>query len=230
MARSNIAGSGSNRFNSAVGTVPATAVSLTMACWFKLIDATDTSQTLISLRLNTEVDNHRFTLSALLTRQFLATTRVTTDGIASTVNLITSGAWSHGVGVFNSDRNRRAILNGDWANSNSDITELIPIGVNQIQIGIRGTSTFPLRGEIAEVAVWIVALTQAEVELLATGASPRRVQIANLAFYAPLRGGDSSGNELDVIGGTLMTEDGTMGMTNHPPKVILKSGVLLYEQ
>lgn len=229
MARSNLSGSGDNRFNSAAGSVPATAAPLTMACWFRAVDPTVGNQTLVNLRLNTSSGDHRFTLTTQSTAKLLLLARDTAFGIASTVNLISADTWSHVVGIFTSSTDRRAVLNGDWANSGVNVTDITPVGVNQTQVVIVGTSTNPLKGEIAEVAVWTAALTQAEVELLATGASPRRVRPASLAFYAPMRSGDANGNELDLIGGILLTEDGTMGISAHPPDVLLRAGRLLYD-
>jgi len=108
-------------------------------------------------------------------------------GVAS-VNGATydSGAWIAFAGrgssntVFDVDVDG-AVVTGpttstSWANS------------SDVQIGARLTPSIslPLTGSVAAVAIWDVALTDADVAQLVAGFSPRRVRPQSLRWYAPL--------------------------------------------
>lgn len=73
-------------------------------------------------------------------------------------------------------------------------------------------------GDVAEVAVWSVALTQSEIDAYDAGMSPLLIRPQSLIFYSPLYG-VSANSEVDLSGqnngvGTLIN---TPAIASHPP-------------
>lgn len=71
------------------------------------------------------------------------------------------------------------------------------------QLGTDDDGAAQFQGDMAEVAIWNVVLTAAEVTTLAAGYSPLFIRPHALVFYAPLWG--SATNEPDLISGTVGT-------------------------
>jgi hypothetical protein len=78
-----------------------------------------------------------------------------------------------------------------------------------------GGSNVGIAGNIAHPAIWNVALTDAEVAMLASGLSPLRVRPQSLIFYLPTLGRDSP--EIDIIGAQTFTVHGATASSNEPP-------------
>lgn len=101
---------------------------------------------------------------------------------------ISANTWTHLCGVFSSATSRSAFKNGGGkttttANSALGNLDRVLIGAMLFQ----GQSILqPYDGKIAEVGVWDVALSDAEVAMLALGVSPLFVRPENLKFYLPL--------------------------------------------
>ena len=73
-----------------------------------------------------------------------------------------------------------------------------------------------MAGRIAEAAIWNVALTDSEVQALASGVSPLRVRPESLQAYWPLFA--VTGNAIDYSGkGNDLTDNGTVGVADHAP-------------
>ena len=70
-------------------------------------------------------------------------------------------------------------------------------------------------GDIAEVAIWNVALTGAEMAALAAGAPPGTVSPSALVFYAPIYGTQSP--EKDLISANNLTVTGATASSAYPP-------------
>ena len=64
---------------------------------------------------------------------------------------------------------------------------------------------------MAEVGVWNVALTAAEIASLAKGMTPDKIRPQNLVFYAPL-----VRNLIDQKGGLALTNNNGATVANHP--------------
>ena len=73
---------------------------------------------------------------------------------------------------------------------------------------------YPLDGQLAECAIWNVALTDAEVAILAKGYSPLLVRPQSLVGYWPTVGRTSP--EIDIVGGYDMTLVNTPTVAVHP--------------
>lgn len=92
--------------------------------------------------------------------------------------------WSHTAGVFAAGgASRIAYIDGTPDTIESTVRN--PVGINRISIGNWPLNSTYFSGRIAELAVWTAALTQANVTMLASGASPLMVQSANLVIYYP---------------------------------------------
>ena len=77
-------------------------------------------------------------------------------------------------------------------------------------------------GNLAEIAMWSVTLTDAEIAALATGVRPNRVRPAAVVGYWPLWGVSSP--EPDVSGnGYTLTLVGSPPQANHAPVALLSS-------
>ncbi len=114
-----------------------------------------------------------------------------------------ANVWNHACLVGAADNDWRVYLNG--GSKGTDATAVTPAGLDNTAIGIRATLTpaAPLNGEIAEVAIWNVALTDAEVAILAAGFCPRFVNPQGLVAYWPIIGRTSP--EIDLVGGNNLT-------------------------
>jgi hypothetical protein len=120
--------------------------------------------------------------------------------------------WQHTVGVFESPSLRRLCVNGG-----TFATSTVNVGVqnapNEIRIGADWNTTLGnfFGGDIAEVGVWNVALTQQECTALARGMTCDKIRPQNLVFYAPL-----VRDLIDQKGGLTITNNNGATVANHP--------------
>lgn len=139
----------------------------------------------------------------------------TNVGRADTTGIPT-GSWAHLCAVFTSHSSRSVFLNGAAKVTNSVACSAIT--VNQTLVGtayVGGAIYAPnFGGDLAEFAIWNVALSDAEVAQLASGLSADQVHGANLVAYYQLQGIASP--EPDAKGGTGLTVVGATPAT-HPP-------------
>jgi hypothetical protein len=129
---------------------------------------------------------------------------------------VTANVWHHGAAVFASSTSRTPYLNG--VAGSTETTSKVPASVNRISVGRLGrlAPIGYMDGNIAEAAIWNVALTQAEISALATGALPVNVRPSALVFYAPLLGGDSPEPDLSG-GGRPLTVTGATSISDLAP-------------
>lgn len=123
-----------------------------------------------------------------------------------------SGSWLHYAAVFSSSTSRTAYRNG--VAGSVDTTSKTVSGVNVTNIGARYSTTVGsyFSGDIAEAAVWSVALNADEIASLAKGFSPRQIRPQSLVFYAPL-----VRTVQDVRGGVALTDTVPTTAADHPP-------------
>jgi hypothetical protein len=82
-------------------------------------------------------------------------------------------------------------------------------------IGLRSSVSLSWGGAIAEVAVWLVTLTTAEMVALSKGASPLKVRPADLYHYHPVWGGSP---EIDLVNPSVtLNISGSPTVANHAP-------------
>jgi hypothetical protein len=114
--------------------------------------------------------------------------------------------------VSASSTDHRVYLDGVLDGSNSGSRN--PGTRSFVRIGARtvlSSGTY-FDGRIAEVAIWNVALTDAENAALGRGVSPLLIRPQNLVFYAPLLG--RADPEPDLSGGANLT------LVNNPPPAV----------
>jgi hypothetical protein len=135
-----------------------------------------------------------------------------TYALAMSTSGYSAGTWHHLCGVETASNSRAVFLDGGSKGTNSDTAS--PAGADRLSLGRVGDSSpgLYLNGGLAEGAIWNVALTDAEVALLARGYSPLLVRPESLVFYAPLiRDTDD-----DLVGGLQLTAYNTPSITAHP--------------
>jgi hypothetical protein len=174
-----------------------------MSSWFNH----DTDSTDYSLSIPTGSSNdHRFGIGRQSGGAGFAVARTATTRQGVTNNTVTSGVWAHVCGVFASNSSRTAILNGDLANKDTEPTSNTPDAtMNMVIVGARqdGTSG-SWDGDVAETAIWDVALSDDEVVALSLGYSPQLIRPASLVFYCPVFRQIATdlvtGASLDIVG------------------------------
>lgn len=130
---------------------------------------------------------------------------------AVTTTTYPTGQWFHACAVFTSTSSRAAYLNGGSKGTN---TTTLSVNNMTTTIHVGATNAF----DMAESAIWTVALSDAEVLALSKGINPRRVRPQNLSQYWPMWGLDT--NEVTMVsGGFNLTVLGTPAKANHPPVV-----------
>ena len=164
------------------------AYPLSLACWFNSDDITVT-QTLVSLSDTAgSVDFVRIMAAGNIAGDPVrAQVRRSSPEQADTSTSYSAGTWHHACGTFGSNTSRIAYLDGGGKVEDTT-TRSIAQSLDKFSIGSRLTSspTNYMSGSIAEVGVWDVVLTDAEVAILADGYSPLLVRPANLLLYVPL--------------------------------------------
>jgi len=131
---------------------------------------------------------------------------------ANTSSTYSTNTWHHTAAVFTDATDRAAFLDG--GNKGTDNVDTTPSGLDRSTIGRSADSTPSdyMSGRIAEVGVWNVALTDAEVAILARGYSPLFVRPQNLVAYWPL----IRDEDQDRVGGYDMTAYNTPTIAAHP--------------
>lgn len=176
------------------GSAPATAVPLTLSCWWNPV-SNAVGQSIFEL--NDNGTNGVFSIRQDSSGHILATTiQAASVTSATTSTTDSSGTWCHACATFTSTSARAAYLNG--GGKGTDATSKTPSGINQTEIG-HGGGGFA-NGNIAECAIWNIALADAEVASLATGIPAWLVHPEALIFYAPLSMGYSP--EINIISNT----------------------------
>jgi hypothetical protein len=135
-------------------------------------------------------------------------------GGAVTTAALTSGTWGHCCAVFTSSTSATIYLDG--GNSATDTTAVAFDNPDRTTIGQdeRGALNYT-EGDLAEAAIWDVALTAAEIASLAKKKSPTSVRHGSLVNYAQIIGRNSP--EMDVVSGTSFTLVNAPTVTDHPP-------------
>lgn len=204
------------------GGAVATAVPLTIAAWAKT-SITGSQQHIAGLFASGSAFNRnsfRLLVSPGDVIQAMTGSGASTNGGATTTT-ITAGSWFHACGVFTSATSRAAYLNGGGKGTGS--TNLTPAGIDRTSVGLGDGSAANTEfapsgtGSIAEVGVWDIALSDAEVALLSTGVSPTLVQGAHLIAYWPLLGYSP---EINLItDASTLAVQGSLSIADGPPLI-----------
>ena len=189
-----------------ISSAVVTTTPYTMACWFRTTNMTQVSA-LLSLTSS-------FTqYSTLFFRGDVASDPIDilieaggAQNVTRSTTGCTSGKWHHACGVFSAANSRTVYLDG--GSSATSTTSLSPT-INQTEIGaFRSGSWFA--GDIAEVGIWNIDLTAAEVASLAKGVSPALIRPQNHVAYLPL-----IRDTHEIVNATGFTDVNTTA-ANHP--------------
>lgn len=189
-------------------SAPASVYPMTLAMWYRPSTVTDNSRILTVSASN----GHRHQL--VYNPQFNQTQAVTVGVSAQAAVGSFSYAvntWYHHAGVFASATDRSVWVNGTQGGTNTtspgtvNAFDRVTIGAGGIPVGLY------FSGNIAEVGVWNVALTAAEIASLADGIACDHIRPESLVFYAPL-----VRDLIDKVGGLTITNNGTATVADHP--------------
>lgn len=178
---------GTNDFLS-IPTQPFAGVPCTMAAWFRLNNVSGVKSLVAAggLTVSNQVQEYAILVN---NAAFWALTQSNTNTQAIATATLAPNTWYHGCGVFASQTDRRAFINGQF--KGTDTTSKLPVGTvtSRTCIGQRANTLNDqkLAGLCAEVAIWQAALSDTEVAYLATGVLPFRVRPERLVSYWSLR-------------------------------------------
>lgn len=189
-----------------------TAAPITMCAWFKTTNTT--SEGNIAFYFDNGVGANFYLLT---TRGDVAGDPVdwiVTSGGASvsarTSSGLSSGTWHHTCGVEIASNSRAVYIDGGSKGTGTD-SKTATVDAFRIHGGSAG-----MVGQVAEVSIWNVALTDAEVASLAKGFAPPCVRRASLVSYYPLVRHDGA-TLLDTFGAAAnATVTGTVTTADHP--------------
>lgn len=149
---------------------------------------------------------------------------ITALTLTSTTSIV-SGEWGHVLGMFRSATDFELYLNG-VSEVAASTTITFPTGLDVFALGRIPDSTpssIADNQDIAECAIWDVALTQLEITALASGISPNRVRTTGLQGYWPVHGETSNepdfsknGNNMAVTG-TVKADHAPVGRSVRSP-------------
>jgi hypothetical protein len=199
--------------NSQFLSMPIAVVSgapVTMACWYYRTSSA-TSQAYVSVCNTTSTNLLSLTHGS---NNFISA--LANDGVTGAQTQVypdsSINTWNHGCAVFNSNSSRRVFWNG--INSGITTTASNVSSLNVTVVGGRysaGVVGQYSNGNIAEVGIWNISLTDEEIASLAKGITCDKIRPQNLVFYAPL-----IRDLQDTKGGLTITNNNGAAITDHP--------------
>ena len=127
----------------------------------------------------------------------------------------TINTWHTAQAVFAASNDRRAYLDG--GNKGTSSVDLTPAGIDKVMLAFGTAGGAYLDGNLAESAIWDVALSDDEVADLGKWVSPLFIRPGNLVAYWPLIGSEN----IDWVGGHHLTPINSPTVGDHPPKIIM---------
>lgn len=204
---------GSSQYLTAGGDLGITDFPFTMAAWAKSDTSSPTNQAVMGFgRAGSANPFHSLRLRDPGDSDLIAISFVGSQGFAASSTQWSTATWHHCCGVFSGDAARAVYLDG--AGKGTDSTNVGNGIIEDFEIGRQPstTATSYLSGDVAEAAVWNVALTDAEVAILAAGYSPLFVRPQSLVLYVPLvRDADE-----DIVGGVSLSAPNGASVSTHP--------------
>jgi hypothetical protein len=186
---------------------------LTISCWARLSVIT-TNPALVSIQGTNLIQNgYLLGIRANSSLRFFTASNGVI-GAATQPTPVVQNTWFHGAGVMSTLSNRTVYQ--DFINSGTNTTAFAsapPVDRFVIGAEFEGTPTasYYANGQIAEVGIWNVALTAAEIASLAKGMTCDKVRPQSLVFYAPL-----IRDLQDTKGGLIITPVNNPTVATHP--------------
>lgn len=197
-------------------SAPVTAYPCTFAAWFKPVSIVDGAYHAI-LSITKPPSGGSFLTLYQQNATVVAWATGSGAGAGATVSGVTAGAWHHGAAVFGSSTSRTAYLNGTAGSAETSSQPTIS-DMDTLVIGADHFSAAPaffFNGDLAEVAIWNVALDAGELTALAKGFRPTMIRPASLVGYWPITGNESP--ELDRWTNRYdLTLTGSPAKSDHP--------------
>lgn len=172
-------------------TPPLTGSPLTIAAWIQTDDLTVTQ---VVASIGASGSTHQYSLivaGAAAGDPLRATVTNSVGNVTGFTPAVTAG-WHSAIAVFASDTQATAYLDGTTTASGLGFGGSVS-GIDRYFIGRRannGTANY-FSGDIAEVAVWNVALSLADALEHATGISARQIRPQNLISHCEILGENS---------------------------------------
>lgn len=193
-------------------TATVTAYPITLSGWFKTDDLTTNQVVVANATSGTGVGVYLIFRGVSAGDPISATDYDgSTSAQANSGGSVSANTWYHGGAVFNGASSRDVFLNGTKT-SNTTTTSTNLASTDRTNIGALISTNSHFSGNLAEVGIWNVALTDAEMAILATGVSPLRVRPSALVFYAPMWA-----DIFDYVGRkSLVNQNSTSAVADHP--------------
>jgi hypothetical protein len=192
-------------------TAPLAAPPLTFVCFAK--NATFTARAFLSIGQTNASSRYQIQINA---NNNVILNCIWNNGsnsvLAETLCLIPPIAvneWVHYGGVIESASNRSIYARG-ILQSNTTTTDSVATPFQTFTTGARVGPGAYADSDIAEVGIWSVALTAAEIASLAKGMTCDKVRPQSLVFYAPL-----VRDLIDQKGGRAITNNNSATVANH---------------
>lgn len=182
---------------------------VTMSCWFK---TSDTTTTMTVMCIGADAANRQIALECFAGEIVALSNAGGAPFRAVATASYSAATWTHGLAVFLSTTSRTIYMNG--SNNATDTNSSNPTGAGSYSIGCElanNTAGAFFNGDVAEAAMWNVALDAAEINALADGIAPSLVRPGSRVVYAPLF--RSGAINLD---GTALTVNSTPVASGHP--------------
>ena len=204
------------------GVLPGAPITepITISCWVRC-STTNNNMAIVSIQSNNVA-------GAALSRRFLGVLgssgfsgQWTTDALDASTRIlgdpIVPGQLYHVCAVFASTTSRDLYVDGALQASDTDAPTTGFQG-HKVLIGMRFTTSIAygqfFDGMIAEVAIWNVALSQAQILAIAKGRDPRAVSPTQPLVYWPMYGDGSE--EMGWNYNPSLTISNSPARTNHP--------------
>lgn len=190
-------------------SAPASGTPMTIACWLR---PTNSNSTIAAVSVGQTSASHRNQVFVQANTIYIAAQGAALAQISSAESTAFNNVWTHSAGVFTSATSRTVYKNG--GNSATDTTNIgSQNAFASVLVGARDNGSIGLyfSGDIAEVGIWNVALTAAEIASLARGYTPAQIRPQSLVFYAPL-----CRDLVDVRGGRTLTNNNAATVSPHP--------------
>lgn len=205
-------------------SAPVTAMPLTIAVWAK--STTFNNATGIMASLTRKGNNQCWSIDTNAGGTVAANSFDGVNVDASTIASGSNSVWHQVTGVFTSTTSRTIYQDGIAGTLNA--TSINPASIDAFNVACRDTASggpqLFFNGQIAEAAVWSVALTADEIVALSKGVSPNLIRPTSLVAYYPLL--DSAAPDLDRWnGGFNLTPTNTPTMADHLAMFYRASGM-----